>query len=99
MCIVKHPIGYESFEDGCFYLCIFHCDNYHSEPKNPNYDNGMIFIKMLTSSRVGTLLKARAFAESNSLNEIIQHIYKEYLKEVLGLYSYLLLTALDVLQA
>ena len=74
-------------------------DNYHSKPKNPNYDNGMIFIKMFTSSRVGTLLKARAFAESNNLKAILLHIYKEHLEEVLGFYSCLLLTDLDVLQA
>lgn len=82
MCIVKHPINYECSEDGFFYLRNFH-DNAiviasfkSSKPKErPNYENDFIY-QMLTSSRVGTLMKARAFAESNNL---MQH-FNKYIK-------------------
>lgn len=88
MCIVKHPIGYESSEDGFFYLCIFSCDSFIEKSHIPNNDNDFYLHHILTSSRVGTLLKARAFAESDNLYATLQHITKND-EEVLSLTCFL----------
>lgn len=58
------------------FICAFSIAKVSFKTQNSKLWQWFYLHQMLTSSRVGTLLKARAFAESHNLNVTVQHINK-----------------------